>query len=137
MDGRVSASTSKMYATEVALEVVNEALQIFGGYGYTEMFPIEKLVRDERLLRIYEGTSEMQRIILADHLMKKYQPSQPLLEDLPLHLTEDPLDPQSPVNNEKIWRCRICGHTHYGKCPPANCPYCFFPDKAFKEIANT
>ena len=93
-DGRVSASISKLYATETALEVVNEALQIFGGYGYTKMFPIEKLLRDVRLLRIYEGTSEIQRIILADYLLKEYQPSLPALEDLPLHRLHDPRDEQ-------------------------------------------
>lgn len=134
-DNTVSASTSKLYASETALEVVNEALQIFGGYGYTKMFPIEKLLRDVRLLRIYEGTSEIQRIILADHLMKKYTPSLPALEDLALHRQHDPLDAQSKVNTEKTWRCRICGHVHYGDTPPARCPYCFFPDKAFKEVA--
>jgi len=136
LDGTVSASTTKLYATETALEVVNEALQIFGGYGYTEMFPIEKLLRDVRLLRIYEGTSEVQRIILSDYLLNKYSPSMPALEDLPLHRQHDPLDPGSKVNTEKVWRCRICGHVHYGENPPDECPYCFFPDKAFKEIAS-
>lgn len=136
LDNTVSASTSKLYASETALEVVNEALQIFGGYGYTKMFPIEKILRDVRLLRIYEGTSEIQRVILADHLMKKYTPSLPSLEDLALHRQHDPLDQQAPPNTEKTWRCRICGHVHYGDTPPAQCPYCFFPDKAFKEVTG-
>lgn len=131
MDGRVSASTSKMYATEVALEVVNEALQIFGGYGYTKMFPIEKLLRDVRLLRIYEGTSEIQRVILSDYLLKEYEPSLPPLEDLPLHHSQLP---SNLVQGEKVWRCRICGHVHYGNTAPKECPYCFFPSKSFKEI---
>lgn len=132
-DGRVSASISKLYATEVAFEVVNEALQIFGGYGYTRMFPIEKLLRDVRLLRIYEGTSEIQRVILADYLLKEYQASQPSLDDLPLHRSQlpDTLD-----TGDKVWRCRICGHVHYGNSAPEECPYCFFPSKSFKEIAN-
>ena len=131
MDGRVSASVSKMYATETALEVVNEALQIFGGYGYTRMFPIEKLLRDVRLLRIYEGTSEIQRVILADYLLKEYQSSLPSLENLPLHRDKLATDLEE---GDKVWRCRICGHVHYGETPPAECPYCFFPEKAFKEI---
>jgi acyl-CoA dehydrogenase len=131
LDGRVSASISKLYATETALDVVNEALQIFGGYGYTKMFPIEKLLRDVRLLRIYEGTSEVQRIILADYLLKEYTPSQPALEDLPLHRDRDPAGGES---TDKAWRCRICGHIHYGDAAPAECPYCFFPEKAFKEM---
>lgn len=132
-DGRVSASISKLYATETALEVVNEALQIFGGYGYTKMFPIEKILRDVRLLRIYEGTSEIQRIILADYLLKEYQPSLPPLEDLPLHRLHDP-DTITAAAGDKVWRCRICGHVHYGDMAPAECPYCFFPQTAFKEI---
>ena len=136
LDNTVSASTAKMYASEAALEVVNEALQIFGGYGYTKMFPIEKILRDVRLLRIYEGTSEIQRLILADHLMKKYTPSLPKLEDLALHREHDPLDDQASPNTGKTWRCRICGYVHYGDSPPSACPYCFFPDKAFKEITG-
>jgi len=133
-DGTVSASIAKLYATETALEVVNEALQIFGGYGYTKMFPIEKLLRDVRLLRIYEGTSEVQRIILADHLLTKYRPLLPPLEDLPLHRGLDPMDTGPDRAAAKVWRCRICGHVHYGDTPPAACPYCFFPETAFKEI---
>lgn len=130
-DGRVSASISKLYATETALEVVNEALQIFGGYGYTKMFPVEKLLRDVRLLRIYEGTSEVQRVILADYLLKEYTASLPPLEDLPLHRDLSPAEVQAA---DGVWRCRICGHVHYGDSPPEECPYCFFPDKVFKEI---
>ena len=133
-DGRVSASISKLYASETAFEVVNEALQIFGGYGYTKMFPIEKLLRDVRLLRIYEGTSEIQRIILADYLLKEYHPSLPPLEDLPLHRQHDPGDGQKASSTGRVWRCRICGHVHYNDTPPQECPYCFFPKTAFKEI---
>ena len=133
-DATISASIAKFYATEAALEVVNEALQIFGGYGYTKMFPIEKLLRDVRLLRIYEGTSEVQRIVVAGHLMSKYRPSMPSLEDLPLHREFDPLDEQAPQAGQKAWRCRICGHVHYGDEAPEACPYCFFPKSAFKEV---
>ncbi|TKB09279.1 acyl-CoA dehydrogenase family protein [Desulforhopalus sp. IMCC35007] len=133
-DGKVSASISKLYATETALEVVNEALQIFGGYGYTKMFPIEKILRDVRLLRIYEGTSEIQRMILADYLLKEYKPSMPALEDLPLHRLHDPHSGNAALAAGKAWRCRICGHIHYDETPPAECPYCFFPHTAFKEL---
>lgn len=132
--GRVSASISKIYATETALEVANEALQIFGGYGYTKMFPIEKILRDVRLLRIYEGTSEIQRIVLADYLLKEYRPSLPPLEDLPLHRLHDPSIDKTAVSGGKIWRCRICGYVHYDETAPAECPYCFFSHTAFKEI---
>lgn len=133
-DATISASIAKIYATETALEVANEALQIFGGYGYTKMFPIEKLLRDVRLLRIYEGTSEVQRIILSGHLLSNYQSSMPALEDLPLHREYDPLDKKAAQAGQKIWRCRICGHVHYGDEAPDECPYCFFPKSAFKEV---
>lgn len=129
MDPTVNASIAKFYATEAALEVVNEAMQICGGYGYTQMFPLEKLLRDIRLLRIYEGTSEIQRVVVAGHAMANYQPAMPALEDLPLHRDMD------APNGKKAWRCRICGHVHYGDAPPDECPYCFFPEAAFKECA--
>ena len=133
LDATISASIAKFHATETALEVVNEALQIFGGYGYTKLYPIEKILRDVRLLRIYEGTSEVQRTIVAGHLLSAYQPTLPPLEDLSLRREVDPLDPEAPQNREKTWRCRICGHIHYGEEPPEACPYCFFPASAFKE----
>ena len=131
MDPTLSASIAKFFGTEVALEVVNEALQIFGGYGYTKMYPVEKLLRDVRLLRIYEGTSEVQRVIVSGHLMGSYQPVMPALEDLPLHRDVDPLRDEAAGT---AWRCRICGHVHYGDDAPDECPYCFFPQSAFKKI---
>jgi acyl-CoA dehydrogenase len=132
MDSNLSASIAKMYGTEAALEVVNEAMQIFAGYGYTKMFPIEKILRDVRLLRIYEGTSEVQRVILASHLLGEYQPILPRLEDLPLHRERNPLDENAPHAGKPVWRCRMCGHVHYGDEAPEECPYCFFPKAAFK-----
>jgi acyl-CoA dehydrogenase len=132
MDPTITASISKFYATEAAMEVVNEALQIFGGYGYTRMFPLEKLLRDIRLFTIYEGTSEVQRLIVSGHVLNSYQPAMPPLEDLPL-LRE--LDLNDPAQRGKTaWRCRMCGHIHYGEEPPEACPSCFFPKTAFKQV---
>ena len=90
-------------------------------------------MRDVRLLRIYEGTSEVQRIIVAGHLLSAYQPIMPALEDLAQHRERDPLDDKAPKAGKKAWRCRICGHVHYGDEAPEACPYCFFPASAFKE----
>ncbi len=134
MDPTLSASIAKFYATEKALEVVNEALQIFGGYGYTKMYPIEKLFRDIRLYRIYEGTSEIQRMIVSGFVLTNYEPAMPALEDLPLHRDKDPetLDRKAD-EDATVWRCRICGYVHYGDGAPEQCPYCFFPQKAFKQ----
>jgi acyl-CoA dehydrogenase len=130
MDPTIDASIAKLYGSEVALEVVTEAMQIFGGYGYTKMFPVEKLFRDIRLLRIYEGTSEVQRVVVARHLLSSYKPVMPPLEDLPLVRDVDPL---SEEYGKTAWRCRICGHVHYGDEAPEHCPYCFFPVTAFKK----
>ncbi|MGD8703634.1 MAG: acyl-CoA dehydrogenase family protein [Desulfosarcina sp.] len=131
IDPTLNASIAKFYATEVALEVVSEALQIFAGYGYTKMYPVEKLLRDVRLLRIYEGTSEVQRVIVSGYVMSQYQPVMPALEDLPLHREVDPLGDQP---TKTAWRCRICGYVHYGDDAPDECPYCFFPQSAFKRV---
>jgi len=131
-DPTIAASVSKLYATEAALEVANEALQIFAGYGYTRMFPIEKLLRDTRLFRIYEGTSEVQRLILSSYAMNAYRPAMPPLEELPMHLEKEPVNREP---GDGAWRCRICGHVHYGDDAPEECPYCFFPAEAFKKVA--
>ena len=132
LDPTVSASISKFYATEAAMEVVNDALQILGGYGYTKMFPVEKLLRDIRLFSIYEGTSEVQRIIVAGHVLNSYKPAMPALEDLPLIRGIDLNDPSA--KDTPAWRCRMCGHIHYGAEPPEECPSCFFPKTAFKKV---
>lgn len=130
MDPTIAASIAKFYATEAAFEVVSEALQIFGGYGYTRLFPIEKFLRDMRLPMIYEGTSEIQRVVVSRYVLDGYKPVMPPIEDFPLLAERDVhLDPDTIA-----WRCRICGHTHYGPEPPEECPHCFFPKTAFKKI---
>ena len=131
LDPTVTASMAKFYASEIALEVVDEALQIFGGYGYTGMYPVEKLFRDIRLFRIYEGTSEIQRMIVAGHMLGAYKTAAPPLEDLPVH-REKTFD--TSQGDETAWRCRMCGYVHYGETPPDECPYCFFPADVFKKV---
>ncbi len=64
------ASMAKLYASEVAVRATNEAVQIHGGYGFTKDFPVEKLYRDVKLVTIGEGTSEVQRMIIAKNLTK-------------------------------------------------------------------
>ena len=70
--GRFSkeSAMAKLYASETAHWVVDRALQIHGGYGYMKEYPIERLYRDQRILEIYEGTSEIQRLIISGHLLK-------------------------------------------------------------------
>jgi len=67
----MESSMAKLYASEVAVRVCNEAVQIFGGYGFIKEFPAEKFYRDVKLCTIGEGTSEIQRIVIARQLMKK------------------------------------------------------------------
>ncbi len=64
------ASQAKLFASEMAEKVCREALQIFGGYGYLQDFPIERIYRDVRVTSIYEGTSDIQRLIIARELCK-------------------------------------------------------------------
>ena len=61
----------KLYATDVAMKVTTDAVQLFGGYGYMKDYPIEKYMRDAKITQIYEGTNQIQRIVIAKNLMKE------------------------------------------------------------------
>ncbi|QPC47747.1 acyl-CoA dehydrogenase [Mangrovibacillus cuniculi] len=63
------ASMAKLYASETAMHVATEAIQVFGGYGYTEEYPVERYFRDAKITQIYEGTSEIQRIVISRQLL--------------------------------------------------------------------
>lgn len=67
------ASMAKLFASEMAGRVCDEALQIHGGYGYTHEYGVEKLVRDARVTRIYEGTSEIQRIVIGRAQLRSFR----------------------------------------------------------------
>lgn len=62
------ASMAKLFASKTAVDVAIDAVQIFGGYGYTEDYPVERYFRDAKVTEIYEGTSEIQRIVIGKHL---------------------------------------------------------------------
>ncbi|WP_042354454.1 acyl-CoA dehydrogenase [Bacillus rubiinfantis] len=64
----MEASMAKLFATRTAVEAATEAIQVFGGYGYTEDYPVERYFRDAKVTEIYEGTSEIQRIVISKHL---------------------------------------------------------------------
>ena len=59
------SSASKTFASDTALEVTTDAVQLFGGYGYTRDFPVERMMRDAKITQIYEGTNEIQRVVIA------------------------------------------------------------------------
>jgi acyl-CoA dehydrogenase len=88
-DATIPASVAKAYATDVAMETASEALQIHGGYGYIDQYPLEKLFRDAKLYQIYEGTSEVQRVILGRHVLSGYEPA---MEKLPKWYNKKPPD---------------------------------------------
>ncbi len=71
----MAASMAKLHASEMADRVADAALQIHGGYGYIRDFPIERLTRDLRIMRIYEGSSEIQRNIISSHLLAERRTS--------------------------------------------------------------
>ena len=64
------ASMAKCFATDVAMKVTTDAVQIFGGYGYTKDYPVERMMRDAKLAQIFEGTNQIQRMVIARHLLK-------------------------------------------------------------------
>lgn len=66
--GKASAM-AKLYASEVAMEVTTNAVQVFGGYGYTRDYPVERFMRDAKITQIYEGTSEVQRLVISRYLL--------------------------------------------------------------------
>jgi alkylation response protein AidB-like acyl-CoA dehydrogenase len=63
------ASASKCFASDVAMDVTTDAVQLFGGYGYTADFPVERYMRDAKITQIYEGTNQIQRMVMARSLL--------------------------------------------------------------------
>ncbi|MBZ9633270.1 acyl-CoA dehydrogenase [Clostridium sp. FP1] len=66
----LEAARAKLYASETAMEVTTKAVQIFGGYGYTKEYPVERMMRDAKITEIYEGTSQVQKMVIAANLLK-------------------------------------------------------------------
>ncbi len=67
----MEAAIAKAYASDCAVKVTQEAIQIFGGYGYSREYPVEKLYRDAKIFQIFEGTNEIQRTVIAGNLLKQ------------------------------------------------------------------
>ncbi len=70
--GTLESSIAKCFASDAALDVADEAIQTFGGYGYMKEYPVEKLLRDAKLTQIYEGANEIQRTVIARELLRAY-----------------------------------------------------------------
>src|SRR5690606_40005686 len=63
-------AAAKCFASDVPMEVTTDAVQLFGGYGYTKDFPVERMMRDAKITQIYEGTNQIQRVVMARQLLK-------------------------------------------------------------------
>jgi butyryl-CoA dehydrogenase len=66
----VEAAMAKLFAAEVAMEVTTKAVQLHGGYGYTREYPLERMMRDAKITEIYEGTSEVQKMVIGGNLLR-------------------------------------------------------------------
>lgn len=70
MDYGIDAAIAKLKASETSNKVANQAVQIHGGYGYTRDFPVERIMRDAKITEIYEGTSEIQRVVISNNILR-------------------------------------------------------------------
>ena len=77
------AAMAKCFATDVAMDVATDAVQVFGGYGFMEDYPIAKFFRDAKILQIYEGTNQVQRLVIARHLIRESGELEHLQEFIP------------------------------------------------------
>jgi alkylation response protein AidB-like acyl-CoA dehydrogenase len=66
-----ASAMAKLYCTDTAMEVATEAVQILGGYGYIKEYPVERMMRDAKITQIYEGTNEIQRLVVAREMLKE------------------------------------------------------------------
>jgi len=78
------AAMAKCFATDVAMEVATDAVQVFGGYGFMEDYPIAKFFRDAKILQIYEGTNQVQRMVIARHLVRECADLEHLSKFIPM-----------------------------------------------------
>ena len=65
-----ASAMAKLMASETAMKVTTQAVQVLGGYGYTREYPVERMMRDAKITEIYEGTSEIQRLVIGTSLLK-------------------------------------------------------------------
>jgi acyl-CoA dehydrogenase len=71
------SSHAKRFAADTAMEVTVDAVQVYGGYGFIKEYPVEKLMRDAKIMQLYEGTSQIQRLVIAREILAPRQISDP------------------------------------------------------------
>ncbi len=91
------AAMAKCFATDVAMEVATDAVQIFGGYGFMEDYPIAKCFRDAKILQIYEGTNQVQRMVIARHLVREASELEHLAAYIPSEVQRSYRDEKVPA----------------------------------------
>ena len=64
------AAMAKLFASDTAMKVTTDAVQILGGYGYIKEYPVERMMRDAKITQIYEGTNQIQRVVIARQILK-------------------------------------------------------------------
>jgi butyryl-CoA dehydrogenase len=92
------AAMAKCFATDIAMEVATDAVQVFGGYGYMEDYPIAKCFRDAKILQIYEGTNQIQRMVIARHLIKEAGELEHLEAYIPREVQQSYTEDNIPVD---------------------------------------
>jgi alkylation response protein AidB-like acyl-CoA dehydrogenase len=65
------SAMAKLYCTDVAMEVTTDAVQVLGGYGYIQEYPVERMMRDAKITQIYEGTNQIQRLVIAREMVRE------------------------------------------------------------------
>ena len=66
----VDAAIAKKYASDVAMQVTTDAVQVFGGYGFTREYPVERYMRDAKITQIYEGTNQVQQMVISGAILR-------------------------------------------------------------------
>jgi acyl-CoA dehydrogenase len=76
----LQSSHAKRFAADTAMKVATDAVQVYGGYGFIKDYPVEKLMRDAKIMQLYEGTSQIQRLVIAREIFLPRQISEPTVE---------------------------------------------------------
>jgi alkylation response protein AidB-like acyl-CoA dehydrogenase len=103
-NARRLVSEAKKFATDAAWEIANKAMQIMGGIGYTEVYPIEKIVRDIRLTQIWTGTNEIMNLLIQHEYYREILASSSALRNVEMDAREADGDPEKCFTDEDMWR---------------------------------
>ena len=78
----LACSHAKRFAADSAMEITVDAVQVYGGYGFIKEYPVEKLMRDAKIMQLYEGTSQIQRLVIAKEVLMGRNVNEPLPEQV-------------------------------------------------------